>query len=200
MKNFFFRIILGAIGIFRSKQTTAQRLHTRQEWKDLEVNEQGLMQLRELKEVLREYAAGAKKKSRHDLSSASKVLFADPTGTAKVLAASLLGKYSGITVYRVDLSSIVAEYIGETEKNLNTLFKKAEDNKWILFFDEADALFGRRTNVRDSHNSYDGREEDALLRRLESFPGPVILGFRNSGNINFKLREKYNVIKLENDN
>lgn len=199
MKDAIFRNILRYLGFFRSNQYPAQRLHTRQEWKDLEVSEQALLQLRELKGGLREDAVGAKKKSRQGPSSVNTVIFADAKGTAKILAASLLGKYSETEVYRVDLSQVVSKYIGETEKNLENLFERAADKKWILFFDEADALFGKRTEVKDFHEKYANQEVSYLLQRLESFPGPVILGFRDYRNLDLKLREKFNVIKFEKD-
>ena len=78
-----------------------------------------------------------------------RALFYGPPGTGKTLTASLLGKYTGRSVFRIDLSSVVSKYIGETEKNLGSLFDKAQNKDWILFFDEADALFGKRTGVKD---------------------------------------------------
>jgi hypothetical protein len=78
-------------------------------------------------------------------------------------------------VYRIDLSIIVSKYIGETEKNLNAVFAKAENKNWILFFDEADALFGKRTGVSDSHDKYANQEISYLLQRLEKYDGLVIL-------------------------
>lgn len=200
MKGAIFKRLLDCFGFFRSKHSPEQRLHTRQEWKDLEVNEQALLQLREIKDHLRVDAAGLKKERRRQIpSSINKVIFTDPTGTAKVLAASLVGKYSEKEVYRVDLERISSKYVGETEKNLSALFNKAGDKNWILFFDEADAIFGKRTEVRDSRDRYTNQEVSFLLQLLESFPGPVFLGFRDYRNINLKLREKYNVIKFEDD-
>src|SRR5690554_8236852 len=81
-----------------------------------------------------------------------RVLFHGPPGTGKTLTASLLGKYTGKDVYRIDLSMVVSKFIGETEKNLANLLATAEKTEGILFFDEADALFGKRTTVRDAHD------------------------------------------------
>ena len=103
------------------------------------------------------------------------VLFNGPAGTSKMETAQLLGKESGKEVHRVDLSQIVSKCIGETEKNLAALFKKAESKDWILFFDEADALFGKRATIKDSHDKYANQEISYLLQRIESYPGLVIL-------------------------
>ncbi len=102
-------------------------------------------------------------------------LFYGPPGTGKTLTASLLGKTTGLDVYRVDLSKIVSKYIGETEKNMANIFDQAENKRWILFFDEADALFGKRTQTSDSKDRHANQEVAYLLQRVEDFPGVVIL-------------------------
>ena len=111
-----------------------------------------------------------------------RVLFYGPSGTGKTLTASLLGKQFDKDVYRIDLSQIVSKYIGETEKNLESVFRRAETKNWILFFDEADALFGKRTNVQSSHDKYANQEVSYLLQRVEDFAGLLILAsnFRNN--------------------
>src|SRR6185436_18277436 len=96
-----------------------------------------------------------------------RALFHGPPGTGKTLTATLLGKYTGRPVFRIDLSRVVSKYIGETEKNLASLFDKAEHKDWILFFDEADALFGKRTEIRDAHDKYANQEVSYLLQRIE---------------------------------
>ncbi|MFT3734752.1 MAG: ATP-binding protein [Rhodocyclaceae bacterium] len=110
-------------------------------------------------------------------------LFCGPPGTGKTLSAALLGKLCGCDVYKVDLSMVVSKYIGETEKNLARVFDQAEDRRWILFFDEADALFGKRTQVSDSHDRYANQEVSYLLQRIEEFRGVVILATNLKGNI-----------------
>ena len=95
----------------------------------------------------------------------------------------LLDKYTGKDVFRIDLSRVVSKYIGETEKNLSRLFDKAENKDWILFFDEADALFGKRTDVKDSHDRYANQEVSFLLQRVEDFSGIVILASNFKSNI-----------------
>ena len=86
-------------------------------------------------------------------------------------------------MFRIDLSTVVSKYIGETEKNLSSLFDKAAHKDWILFFDEADAIFGKRTNVRDAHDKYANQEVSYLLQRVESHPGLVILASNFKDNI-----------------
>lgn len=110
-------------------------------------------------------------------------LFHGPPGTGKTLTATLLGKKTDRDVYRIDLSMLVSKYIGETEKNLSSVFDQAERQRWILFFDEADALFGKRTQATTSNDRHANREISYLLQRVETFPGVVILATNLHGNI-----------------
>jgi hypothetical protein len=110
-------------------------------------------------------------------------LFYGPPGTGKTFSACLLGKHCGCDVYKIDLSMIVSKYIGETEKNLAKIFDMAEHKQWILFFDEADALFGKRTKVDDSHDRYANQEISFLLQRIEEFNGVTILASNLKANI-----------------
>jgi SpoVK/Ycf46/Vps4 family AAA+-type ATPase len=103
------------------------------------------------------------------------VLFSGESGTGKTLAAEVLAKVLDLDLYRIDLSSVVNKYIGETEKNLRRLFDAAEDSGVVLFFDEADALFGKRSEVKDSHDRYANIEINYLLQRLEAYNGLAIL-------------------------
>lgn len=112
-----------------------------------------------------------------------RALFHGPPGTGKTLTAALLGKLTERDVYRIDLSMIISKFIGETEKNLAQLFDRAENKDWILFFDEADALFGKRTGVRDAHDRYANQEVSYLLQRVETFAGLVILASNFKANI-----------------
>jgi SpoVK/Ycf46/Vps4 family AAA+-type ATPase len=102
-------------------------------------------------------------------------LFAGESGTGKTMAADVLAGELGLNLYRIDLSAVVSKYIGETEKNLRQLFDAAEDGGAILFFDEADALFGKRSEVKDSHDRYANIEVNYLLQRMEAFEGLAIL-------------------------
>jgi len=102
-------------------------------------------------------------------------LFAGPAGTGKTEAAEALAGELGLDLYRVDLSRVVSKYIGETEKNLDRIFAQAEAAEAVLFFDEADALFGKRSEVKDAHDRYANAGVGHLLERIESYPGIVIL-------------------------
>ena len=112
---------------------------------------------------------------RNRLKPGFRTLFHGPPGTGKTLTASLLGQRIGAPVYRVDLSRVVSKYIGETEKNLAGLFDRAQNHNWILFFDEADALFGKRTDSRTANDRYANQQVSYLLQRIEDFAGIVIL-------------------------
>ncbi len=102
-------------------------------------------------------------------------LFAGESGTGKTMAAEVLANHLRLNLYRIDLSAVVSKYIGETEKNLRRLFDAAEDGGAILFFDEADALFGKRSEVKDSHDRYANIEINYLLQRMEAYRGLAIL-------------------------
>jgi len=154
----------------------AKRLQTSQDWNDLVVPDHVLQGLEEIKDYVlhgknlkNDFQFGRK------IKPGFKVLFTGPPGTGKTLTASLLGKFCQMDVYRIDLSMVVSKYIGETEKNLSRVFDMAENKNWILFFDEADALFGKRSNTTDSHDRYANQEVSFLLQRMEDFDGLVIL-------------------------
>ena len=103
------------------------------------------------------------------------VLFSGPSGTGKTMAAGILARNLGLDLYQIDLSTVVSKYIGETEKNLSRIFKEAESANAILFFDEADALFGKRSEVKDAHDRYANIEVSYLLQRMEAYDGMAIL-------------------------
>ena len=154
----------------------AKKITTTQEWNDLVVSEDVRAGILEIKDYLKhgkrlknEYKFGSK------IKPGFKVLFTGPPGTGKTLTVSLLGKTCGMDVYRVDLSMVVSKYIGETEKNLSRVFNVAENKNWILFFDEADALFGKRGATSDAHDRYANQGVSFLLQRIEDFDGLVIL-------------------------
>lgn len=162
----------------------AQYLETLQEWDDLVLNEETMKQVEELKIWVKHHQTLLHEWGMHKkLKPGYKVLFHGPPGTGKTMTASLLGKYTGKDVYKIDLSMVVSKFIGETEKNLANLFDKAENKDWILFFDEADALFGKRTNVRDAHDKYANQEVSFLLQRIENYEGLVILATNFKSNI-----------------
>ena len=111
------------------------------------------------------------------------VLFSGPPGTGKTMAAQIIAGALGLDLYRIDLSTVVSKYIGETEKNIERIFSEAEASNAILFFDEADALFGKRSEVRDSHDRYANIEVSYLLQRMEAYDGVTILATNLRGNL-----------------
>lgn len=162
----------------------ADRISTDMEWEDLILHQHTLNQVRELETwvkhgdtLYKDWGMGKR------IKPGFRALFYGPPGTGKTLTASLLGKYTGRNVFRIDLSMLVSKFIGETEKNLASLFDKAENKDWILFFDEADALFGKRTQVRDAHDKYANQEVSYLLQRVETYNGLVILASNFKSNI-----------------
>ncbi|MGZ3766625.1 MAG: ATP-binding protein [Mucilaginibacter sp.] len=123
-----------------------------------------------------------------------RALFHGPSGTGKTLTATLLGNHLKKDVYRIDLSQVVSKYIGETEKNLEKVFTKAENKNWVLFFDEADALFGKRTNVQNSHDRYANQEVSYLLQRIEDYPGLLILASNLKSNMDDAFLRRFHTI------
>ena len=120
---------------------------------------------------------------RKNLKRGYRALFYGPPGTGKTLTATLIGAKVGMDVYRIDLSQVISKYIGETEKNLSNIFDQAEHRNWILFFDEADSLFGARTQTSNSNDRAANQEISYLLQRVEDFPGIVILASNLKSNI-----------------
>ena len=125
---------------------------------------------------------------------ASVALFAGPSGTGKTLAAEAIAKDLGTMLLKVDLAATVSKYIGETEKNLNKLFDEAEQSSAVLLFDEADALFGKRTGVKDAHDRYANVESNSLLQRLEKYQGVVILATNRKRNIDESFARRLDVV------
>jgi SpoVK/Ycf46/Vps4 family AAA+-type ATPase len=111
------------------------------------------------------------------------VLFVGPSGTGKTMAAEIIAGELGLDLYKIDLSCVVSKYIGETEKNLNRIFQEADESNAILFFDEADAIFGKRSEVKDSHDRYANIEINYLLQKMEEYEGMVILASNFQKNI-----------------
>jgi len=162
----------------------ARLIGTQLEWRHLVLPQATLDQLEEIKHWIRHGRTllgdwGMRHKLRPGFTS----LFHGAPGTGKTLSACLLGKHCGCDVYKIDLSMIVSKYVGETEKNLARVFDLAEHKRWILFFDEADALFGRRTKVDESHDRFANQEISFLLQRIEEFDGVVILASNFKANI-----------------
>jgi AAA+ superfamily predicted ATPase len=154
----------------------AKRITTRLEWKDLVLSPEAMAEVGHIATWLEH---GPTLRNRWGLGKVIKpgyrCLFYGPPGTGKTLTATLVGKSVGVDVYRIDLSKVVSKYIGETEKNLAGVFDAATHKRWILFFDEADALFGKRTQATSAHDRYANQEVSYLLQRIEDHPGVVIL-------------------------
>lgn len=173
----------------------AEHIQTEQEWEDLVLPPETLRQIHEIEHWMQHHNTlmhewGMKKK----IKPGYRALFYGPPGTGKTLTAMLLGKYTGKEVFRIDLSRVISKYIGETEKNLSKLFDKAEHKDWILFFDEADALFGKRTDIRDAHDKYANQEVAYLLQRVEGYNGLVILASNQRANIDEAFTRRFQAI------
>ncbi len=175
-----------------SNDFPAQRIVTELEWEDLILSAKTLDHIKEIETWLNYndiLLHDWNMKSR--IKPGYRVMFHGLPGTGKTLTANLLGKYTQKDVYRIDLSLVVSKYIGETEKNLSKLFDKANNKNWILFFDEADAIFGKRTNVRDAHDKYANQEVSYLLQRIESHSGLVILASNFKSNIDTAFTRRF---------
>lgn len=178
-----------------SPQFPAQHLTTQQTWNDLVLSNETQQQLAELKmwlkhspTLLNQWGLAGR------IKPGFKALFHGQPGTGKTLTATLLGTIIQCEVYRIDLSLIVSKYIGETEKNLANLFNQAEHKKWILFFDEADALFSKRTDIRDAHDKYANQDAAYLLQRIETFDGIIILATNYQNNLDSAFVRRFNSI------
>jgi len=155
-------------------------------WDDIVLPKDKLNQLKEIRnhvkykqQVYEEWGFGKKFVRGKGLI----VLFSGPSGTGKTMSAEIIAGDLGMELYKINLSSVVSKYIGETEKNLEQIFKEAETAGGILFFDEADALFGKRTDVKDAHDRYANIEVNYLLQKMEEYEGAVIMATNLSRNI-----------------
>ncbi len=173
----------------------AERITTQLDWEDVVLDSTIMKQLNEITtwlehgdKLLNEWGLGKKIKPGY------RALFYGPPGTGKTLTATLLGKISKRNVYRIDLSMIVSKYIGETEKNLSKIFDMAEQKNWILFFDEADSLFGKRTSTQSSNDRYANQQTGYLLQRVEAFPGIVILASNLKSNMDDAFTRRFQSI------
>jgi AAA+ superfamily predicted ATPase len=162
----------------------ARLIETELDWDDLVLHPGTRRQVDEIatwlqhgETLMRDWEMGPK------LRPGYRSLFHGPPGTGKTMTACLLGKSTGRDVYKVDLSLVVSKYIGETEKNLARVFDQAQHKGWILFFDEADALFGKRTETKDAHDRYANQEVSFLLQRIETFDGIAILASNQRENL-----------------
>jgi SpoVK/Ycf46/Vps4 family AAA+-type ATPase len=156
----------------------AEQLLPKATWVDIVLPEDAEVLLRQIADQVRQRSMvyddwGFRQKMNRGLGI--NALFAGDSGTGKTMAAEVIANELNLNLYRIDLSAVVSKYIGETEKNLRRLFDAAEDGGAILFFDEADALFGKRSEVKDSHDRYANIEINYLLQRMEAYRGLAIL-------------------------
>lgn len=182
-----------------SQDFPASLIGTDMEWEDLILKPKTLNEIKEIETWLQHNETLMNEwNMKGIIKPGYRVMFYGAPGTGKTLTASLLGKYTQKDVYRIDLSMVVSKYIGETEKNLSSLFDKAINKDWILFFDEADSIFGKRTNVRDAHDKYANQEVSYLLQRIEAHPGLVILASNFKNNIDTAFTRRFqSIIEFE---
>lgn len=164
----------------------ARKIKPRYTWEDIVLPSDPLSVLREIVAtvrwrpvVLNEWGVGKKLASSDGVT----ILFAGPPGTGKTMAAEVVATELGLDLYKIDLSTIVSKYIGETEKNLEKIFSEAQSSNAILFFDEADAIFGKRSEVKDAHDRYANIEISYLLQRMEAYDGVTMLATNLRANL-----------------
>lgn len=162
----------------------AKKVQTKLDWDDFIVDENVIFSINDIllwlkhrNKIMNEW------KLDKIIKPGYRALFHGPSGTGKTFAATLIGKTVDKPVYKIDLSMVVSKWVGETEKNLAKIFDMAEHKDWILFFDEADALFGKRTNTQSSQERYANQEVAYLLQRTEEYPGTIILASNLKGNM-----------------
>lgn len=200
-QHFLNNILLGKnIGPEFSHDFPATLLTSDYTWDDLIVDYDTHKQLKEVKEWI-DYVNVCQSKGIeiNKFKGGYKCLFFGAPGTGKTLAASVIGKLTGKKVYRIDLSAVVSKYIGETEKNLSKIFDRAAYGNWILFFDEADALFGKRGTTQNAHDRYANQEVSYLLQRFESYEGVSILASNFKENIDSAFyRRFHSIVQFKN--
>jgi SpoVK/Ycf46/Vps4 family AAA+-type ATPase len=157
----------------------AKHITTKKTWKNLDVDRTIKLQLNSINFITPKAAAlHVIGEEKNDAKAGQRILFAGKV-KGKKLAAKLIGKQNSTNVYRIDLASVVSNYIGETEKNLDKLFETATEKNWILFFDEADALFGKRTSVKDAHDRYADQDMSHLNQQINKYPALIIFSLKN---------------------
>lgn len=174
----------------------AQRITPKRTFNDFLGSESLLQQLQEILTAIRYrgkvLAGGFKEKVGYGVGISA--LFYGDSGTGKTMAAEVLAHTLGVDLIKVDLSMVINKYIGETEKNLSRIFDLAEQDAGILFFDEADALFGKRSETKDAHDRHANIEVSYLLQRLENFPGLVILSTNNRSHLDNAFNRRFTFI------
>jgi SpoVK/Ycf46/Vps4 family AAA+-type ATPase len=155
-----------------------QKMESKASWTDLKIPD---TEIDAIKKVINTYKPILENNKKTDLTTENingpgiSIWFNEENASGKKIAAAIIARELGLELYRIDLSLVVSKYIGETEKNLDKIFDAAEGKNWILFFDEADALFGKRTQINDAHDKYANQEVTYLLQRIEFYQGLTIL-------------------------
>lgn len=179
----------------------AEVVSTNLDWDDMVLSQFTSNQLQEVKDSLEFYDKMVEQWSMKKFATRGRrILFHGESGTGKTLAANLLGKYLGREVYRVDISLVTSKYIGETSKRLASLFNMAEDKRWILFFDEGDALFGQRkdANAQNNVSQYANQDTAFLLQRMENFNGIIIVATNLRTNMDAAFTRRFeHIVKFE---
>lgn len=164
----------------------AQKIRPHYSWDDIVLPAEQLAQLQEVRNAVQYRPIVYQSwgfEQKLSLGKGLNILFSGPSGTGKTMAAEIVANDIGLDLYKIDLSSVVSKYIGETEKNLSRIFAEASTSNAILFFDEADALFGRRSEVKDAHDRYANIETGYLLQKMEEYDGIVILATNLQNNM-----------------
>lgn len=190
------KVLLGRETLPRfSADFPAKRLQTQMSWDDVVLHPITKEQIQDISIWLKHHQLFNKDNNLgRKVKPGYRALFYGPPGTGKTLTANQLGQQFGKEVYCIDLSQVISKYIGETEKNLEKIFNRAEHKNWILFFDEADALFGKRTSVQSSHDRYANQEVSYLLQRVESFSGLLILASNFKNNLDDAFLRRFHAI------
>jgi hypothetical protein len=155
-----------------------QKMESKASWTDLKIPD---TEIAVIKKVINSYKPILENNKKSNPTtenlngSGISIWFNGENKSDEIIAAGIIAKELGLDLYRIDLSLVVSKYFGETEKNLDKIFDKAEGKNWVLFFDEADALFGKRTQVIDTHDRYANQEVSYLLQQIESYDGLAIL-------------------------
>ncbi|MCW7762596.1 ATP-binding protein [Photorhabdus luminescens] len=174
----------------------AQRITPKRSFNDLVVSEGLTQQLREIIAAInyRDQILNASFQEKIGYGTGISALFYGESGTGKTMAAEVIAGHLGVDLIKVDLSTVVNKYIGETEKNISRIFELAEADSGVLFFDEADALFGKRSEIKDAQDRHANIEVSYLLQRLEDYPGLVILATNNRSHLDSAFNRRFTFI------
>jgi len=191
--EFLHKISLNQKFLYSFSSNFPASLYTTEEtWDDLVLNPSVQGNLEDVKMWMKHYSE-LNKNSLYKGSKGLKVLFWGESGTGKTVSVGILGKEAGKDVYRIDLSQIVSKYVGETEKNLKQIFDLAQNKDWILFFDEGDALLGKRTDNKSANDRYGNQEIAYLLQRMEDFEGVLFLCTNKKDNLDDAFKRRFHL-------